>query len=204
MVERFGTAEVYDNLGKALTVSDEQLAIAEKTLVLQIVRQLSSFPSQRKILRNSHILPLICKFMNKKEHFVHGEIMANSFRTIYYLMKDDGMAGAQKWEMFLFLVFWFVVTDRCLFFYSFFLSSLRLLSHFAEKITNLVVLNGLCDSVRLALEHPSSRPYLQEGLEAFVQLSVSGMLVFIFSCVLFGKFVVWFSLAWFGSVDCFD
>jgi hypothetical protein len=92
MVERFGTAEVYDNLGRALTASQEQLPIAEKTLVLQIVRQLSSFPSQRKILRNSNILPLICQFMTDRANFSHVEIMASSFRTIYYLMKDDGMS----------------------------------------------------------------------------------------------------------------
>jgi hypothetical protein len=88
MIEQFGTSDVYSNLGKAL---NNDIPIPEKTVILGIIRQLSSFPSQRKILRNSSILPLICKFMSEEDNIPHLELMANSFRTIYYLMKDDGM-----------------------------------------------------------------------------------------------------------------
>lgn len=40
MVERFGTLNVYDNLGNVLT---RDIPIEEKSVVLEIIRQLSSF-----------------------------------------------------------------------------------------------------------------------------------------------------------------
>jgi hypothetical protein len=104
MIERLGSLELYDNLGKVLS---NEIPIGQKAIIFEIIRQLSTvrmfrqsilfyfflrIESQRKVLRNSTVLPLVCKFMCESQTNSNQEIMANSLRTLYYLMNDDGIS----------------------------------------------------------------------------------------------------------------